>query len=304
MPKRRNASRKAAATLRVPHLPAFPESRRVASLLVVQGSHLDLGRHILCDRPITIGRDEEAELSLNDGSISRQHCCVKRDQETGHYILIDLGSTNGTAVNGYKVDQRYPLTEGDKVFLGASVVRFSFADAVDLAYQTRLAEMVSTDALTGMSTKRQYDAVFEACADRAATTASPLAVLVMDMDGLKQINDTHGHEMGGFVIVEVARIIRAVLEPHGTLCRFGGDEFVACLPDMDHRGALALAEELRGRVEAHSFVHHGTRVEPTLSVGVAAYPEDIDDPGQLFAVADRALYKAKHAGRNKVAGAD
>jgi two-component system, cell cycle response regulator len=272
----------------------------MASLLVVGGAEIDLGRQVLCNRPITIGRDEDLELSLTDGSISRQHCRVERDEETGHYLMVDLGSTNGTAVNGRRVD-RYPLAEGDKIFLGSSVIRFSFSDAVDLEYQSRLSEMVTTDALTGLASKRQYDATFEITADRAASTGTSLAVMVMDMDGLKQVNDTHGHEMGGYAIVEVSNIMRAVLGDHGTLCRFGGDEFVGCFPGLTRARATELAELLRKRVATHNFVRDGVRVEPTLSIGVATYPDDTDNPAQLFAAADRALYRAKRAGRNRVA---
>jgi diguanylate cyclase (GGDEF)-like protein len=296
MPKRRKlVPRRAADTIRVASLDSGQHertARRMASLQVVQGADVDLGRHLLCDRPITIGRDAAVELALNDGSISRKHCRVERDGESGRYVLIDLGSTNGTTVNGTRIGNVVPLAEGDKIFLGASVVRFSYADALDLEFQSRLEDMVTTDPLTGMATTREYDAIYAAILERAAAEGSPVALLVMDMDGLKQINDTYGHEMGGYTIAQVSLIIRDVLEPYGELCRFGGDEFVACLPSVDRPLALRLAEQVRD---------NGVRLSPTLSIGVATYPHDAADGPGLFSAADGALYRAKRAGRNQVA---
>lgn len=300
MPKNRKP-RKLAETLRVTSLPGAEglSSELVGSLLVVQGAEVDLGRHLMCDRPITIGRDERADLTLSDGSISRAHCQVKR-LETGRYVLIDLGSTNGTLINGTRIDGQVPLNPGDKIFLGSSVIRFAYSDQLDHQFHSRLEEMVSIDPLTGMTTKRQYDALYDAMVERATAEETPLVVMVMDMDGLKQINDTHGHEMGGYAISEVAAIIRSVLEEHGHLCRFGGDEFCGCFPNMDRPTAVVLAETVRDRVARHDFERDGTRVEPTISIGVAAYPDDVVNPRQLFTRADQAMYEAKRAGKNQV----
>src|SRR5690606_19447935 len=152
MPKNRKPPRKPAETLRVAsfldpeRLPGEP----TGSLLVVQGAEIDLGRHVMCDHPITIGRDERADLTLSDGSISRAHCAVER-AEGGHYVLIDLGWTNGSALNGERVRDGVRLSPGDKIFLGASVIRFAYSDQLDLQFPSRLEEMVSIDPLTGMS---------------------------------------------------------------------------------------------------------------------------------------------------------
>jgi diguanylate cyclase (GGDEF)-like protein len=273
---------------------------RFASLTVVQGAEADLGLHVRCDRPITLGRDPDVELPLRDGSASRRHCRVERDADTGNYVLRDLGSTNGTQVNGLRVKDAVPLAEGDKVFLGASVVKFSYADDIDTEYQQKLEEMVATDALTGLMSRRRFDAAFDAAAEAARAEGSALSVLVMDMDGLKQINDTHGHDMGGFTISEVAQLIRAVLEGHGETCRYGGDEFVAFLPNHGRTEAMQLAERIRDGVATHVFEKGGVRVHPTISIGVAAAPNDGDEPHTLFRAADSALYRAKAAGKNQV----
>ncbi len=300
MPKRRKETRKGADTQRVPSLESYQSGERVGSLLVVQGAELDLGRHVMVNRPTTIGRDDANGLALSDGSISRRHCRVERDAEANIYVVVDLGSTNGTVVNGRRIEDRYPLREGDKVFLGSSVVKFSYSDWVDLEYQSRVETLVSTDALTGMASRRQYEVTFAAMAERAEAEESLLTVVVMDMDGLKAINDTHGHHMGGYAICEVAKLVREVFEPHGLVCRYGGDEFVACLPDVSRPRGASLAEELRRRVEATPIVKDDVEVWATLSSGLATYPGDCEGPRELFTIADRALYRSKRDGRNRV----
>tara|TARA_R110002096_G_scaffold434832_5_gene658237 strand:- start:39783 stop:40721 length:939 start_codon:yes stop_codon:yes gene_type:complete len=306
MPKKRKPDRTPAATLRVVSMQNEtppPDLRRMGSLLVVQGAEVDLGQHMLCDHPIIIGRDERVDFSLSDGSISRAHCSVERAEDQTGYVLIDLDSTNGTTLNGKQVKGRIALETGDKIFLGSSVLRFAFSDQVDVQYHSRVEELVQTDALTGLDTKRQYDAVFDVVAKQAAREGSQIAVAVMDLDGLKAINDTHGHEMGSFAIREVATLIQECMENYGHLARFGGDEFVCCFPSIDHEVAVELAEELRAAVESHDFSCDGIRVHPTICVGVASYPEHVENPAALFKAADDALYRAKRSGKNRVESA-
>ena len=274
--------------------------RRHASLLVLQGAEIDLGTHVVCDRPVTIGRDADVELPLRDGSISRRHCRVERDEDTSRYILHDLGSTNGTRVNGTRVAGAVPLAEGDKIFLGATVVKFSYADTFDVEFQSRLEAIVATDELTGLISKRRFDGGFAHAVQEAREKATPLAVLVMDMDGLKQINDTHGHDVGGWTISEVARVIRPLFEGQGEVCRFGGDEFMAFLPASDRTAGAVFAERVRDAVATHAFVKDDLRVTPTISIGVAVFPDDGETTDELFRAADRALYRAKGAGKNQV----
>lgn len=302
MPKR-TEQRRAAETIKFSsqHEVDFTRTaRRFASLLVVQGAEADLGRHVVCDRPITLGRDPDVELSLRDGSISRRHCRIERDEETGRYLLSDCGSTNGTRVNGTRVVEPVPLAEGDKIFLGASVVRFSYADGFDVEYHAKLESLVSTDALTGLLSKRRFDVAFQEAVTRARLEGAPLSVLVMDMDGLKQINDTYGHEMGGHAIIEMAQILRSVLEGMGPICRFGGDEFISFLPHHDKASACQTAERICEEVRSHVFEKNGIRVHPTISIGVASLPDDGDTVEELFRRADAALYRAKGAGKNQV----
>jgi diguanylate cyclase (GGDEF)-like protein len=219
------------------------------------------------------------------------------------YVLVDLGSTNGTRVNTHDVSGRYPLAPGDKVYLGASVVAFSLSDAVDLEYQNKVTELVTIDPLTGMFCRRQYDVAIAELVERAETREAALSVMVIDMDGLKQINDRHGHQMGSYAITAVGHVLLKTLDGYGQLYRFGGDEFVGCFFGVGRDPAFVLAETARTAVANHHFENAGAQIKPTLSIGVATYPDDTDEARHLFNLADQALYRAKRAGRNQVSAA-
>jgi diguanylate cyclase (GGDEF)-like protein len=301
MPKRTQSRRRPAKTIPFRADGDYAEiTKRYAALTVVRGAEVDLGAQVLVDGPVTIGREEEIELPLRDGSISRRHCRVVPEPEHDRYLLVDLGSTNGTRLNGARVEAPVALADGDKIFLGSTVVKFGFADQLDARYHAWLESMAATDALTGLPSTRKFDAGYRAALDEARDSGAPLAVLVMDLDGLKQINDAHGHQMGGHVLAEVAALLRQSVGGHGEVCRFGGDEFMAYLPAHDRAAAATVAEAARAAVAAHAFRHEGVDLRTSISIGVAVMPDDGSDPDALFRAADRALYRAKAAGRNTV----
>src|SRR5262245_25374664 len=219
--------------------------KRFASLVVVAGSEADLGHHVLLDQIVVIGRDPDIEMPLADVGISRKHARVYRDEKRARYVVEDLGSTNGTRLNGVRLSKPHVITEGDKITLGTTTLKFSFTDDVDVDFHQKLHKMVSTDDLTGLEAKRRFDASYRLAARAASETRRPLAVLMMDMDGVKPINDTYGHHMGAFAIAEVGRLIDEELRSLGRSCRFGGDEFMAYLPGSTRQAACAVAERIR-----------------------------------------------------------
>jgi diguanylate cyclase (GGDEF)-like protein len=274
--------------------------KRFASLVVVAGSEADLGHHVLLDREVVVGRDPAIEMPLADVGISRKHARIKRDEKRARYVVEDLGSTNGTRLNGVRLSKPHALTEGDKITLGATTLRFSYTDEVDVDFHQKLHQMVSTDDLTGLEAKRRFDASYQLAARSATEMKRPLAVLMMDMDGVKPINDTYGHHMGAYAIGEVGRLIDQEVSQAGRSCRFGGDEFMAFLPGSTRQAACALAERIRKRVEEHKFERDGIVVKPTISIGVAVLPDDAQSCEDLQRRADEALYRAKAQGKNRV----
>jgi diguanylate cyclase (GGDEF)-like protein len=122
-----------------------------------------------------------------------------------------------------------------------------------------------------------------------------------DIDNLKKVNDAHGHLLGEYVVGEIGRIVGELHENEGRQAtRFGGDEYQTILPGLSKGEALEVAEEIRRRVEEHTFEERGARVYPTISLGVATYPEDGETRATLTRAADEAMYRAKRAGGNTV----
>ncbi len=136
---------------------------------------------------------------------------------------------------------------------------------------------------------------------RAARGGHPLSVLLIDVDHFKLVNDTHSHLAGDQVLADLAQLLRDQLRPYDIVGRFGGEEFVATLPDTGGEVAAAAGERLRRRVAEHPFgVGADDVVHVTVSIGVASDRGQITDPTELLAAADSALYRAKAAGRNCV----
>jgi diguanylate cyclase (GGDEF)-like protein len=271
-----------------------------AALIVIQGNEADLGMHCVLDRAVTLGRDLDVELPLRDVGISRRHAMVEKDV-LGRYVVSDLGSTNGTRVNGETLTAPRPLDEGDKVIVGSTVLRFTRGDEADASFREKLVRVISTDHLTGLVAKRRYDAEYHLAVVTARQTGRPLAVLMMDMDGVKTINDTHGHHMGSFAIAETGHILGEVIGLEGPTSRYGGDEFAAYLPGYGKAAGVEVADRARMALLSHRFEKDGLVIRPTISIGVSAFPEDGEDAELLQRKADAALYRAKAAGRNRVA---
>jgi diguanylate cyclase (GGDEF)-like protein len=133
----------------------------------------------------------------------------------------------------------------------------------------------------------------------AKATEASLVVLMMDMDGLKRINDAHGHRMGAQTIRQVGAIIGDEIRGRGEATRFGGDEFCAFLPGAGEGDARVLAERLRVRVEQADFVLDDITVKATISIGIGIIGRSVGEWTVLQEKADRALYRAKLAGRNR-----
>jgi diguanylate cyclase (GGDEF)-like protein len=167
--------------------------------------------------------------------------------------------------------------------------------------RTRLIELIGTDPLTNLQNRRTLETRLRREWRQARRRDSTLAVLMIDVDHFKQINDTHGHATGDVVLQELAEIMRSTARDTDVLARVGGDEFVVVLPDTGRQGAITFAERLRCNVAEHRVQAGDQRLEITISVGVAlAKGSDPFSIEQLLGEADRALYKAKSSGRNRI----
>ena len=270
---------------------------RRGSLLVIAGNPADIGNTLVFSDVAVIGR-EQANLQLKDGLISRRHAIVEK--WGADYVVKDNGSTNGTMVNSAPMSGVHQLTEGDRIHVGDTVIKFTLVDDTEASYLRTMDKMVGTDDLTGLIAKHRFDAALEEALRTARHTGTYLSVMMMDMDRLKQVNDSHGHHMGASTISQVGGQIKDIVTGLGEACRFGGDEFSAFLRGFPLQAALSIAERIRGTVEATNYGPAGLDVRVSISIGVAELPPGVETIKDLIDLADRALYRAKEGGRNIV----
>lgn len=164
-------------------------------------------------------------------------------------------------------------------------------------------EMAITDALTGLYNRRYMESHLATLVEQATGRAKPLAVLVLDIDYFKSVNDTYGHEAGDDVLREFATRVRKSIRGIDLACRLGGEEFVVVMPETDLAVAGLVAERIRRRIAGEPFViDRGARtIDVTLSIGLAALNGPDDSAAKILKRADQALYRAKREGRNRVA---
>jgi len=168
------------------------------------------------------------------------------------------------------------------------------------ATRGQLAELVIRDELTGISNRRHFMATLQREWSLARRHASIGTLLLIDADGFKRINDTHGHLGGDAVLREIAKVIGGSLRQVDLLARFGGEEFIVFLPHTDSFGALDVAERIRSRVQAAQVAWQGVQISVTVSIGVAPIRRELPTLDWMIHEADTALYAAKAAGRNCV----
>lgn len=157
-----------------------------------------------------------------------------------------------------------------------------------------------TDGMTGLWNRRNFDLRIESELSRAIRFAEPFAVVFVELDQMKAVNDSHGHQAGDTVLIELARRLTEAVREVDVVARWGGDEFTLLLPKTGLAGALLLAEKIRSAVGNAPFRIDDSSLPITISVGVAAYPEHGSSGKELVAAADAAMYRAKAGGRNRV----
>ena len=227
-------------------------------------------------------------------------CC---EHHPPSLVTMEIPMMARGEVYGLLVVQRDGDDAADQLRSMAGVAN-ALADAMslslsNLALRERLRTQALRDALTGLYNRRYMEDALERYADQANRSQSPLSIVMIDLDHFKKLNDGHGHAMGDAVLTEVASAILGTIRPCDIACRYGGEELVVILPDCALEEACAKAEILRGRIERLTE-RHGIPI--SASLGVATIPETSKSSDAL-ADADRALYRAKHEGRNRVVAA-
>jgi len=256
--------------------------------------------HKLTHGSHVIGRKETCEVVITDDGISRRHARIRL--EGGLAYIEDLQSRNGTYVNGRRVLAPTPLHDGDKIQVGrTTVLRYALQDALDESFTDSLLSNALRDPLTKLFNKRYLMDRLDSELKFAHRHETAVSILMLDLDHFKRVNDSYGHLAGDAVLAHVSAALVKAVRNEDVVARFGGEEIVIILRSISLELAMMLGERLRRLVESNTLNYEGKPIEVTVSVGVAGFPSThAETVAQLVDAADKALYRAKHAGRNTV----
>ncbi|GEM_PF-1350703 len=283
--------------------PRRDDADLTGTLSVLEGP--DVGAFYVLQRDVsfTMGRSEDCEGSFPHTSVSRRHAVldILFKDERLRARLRDLGSTNGVRVNRRPADEHW-LASGDKLRLGRVLLRFEWMNEEEVAYHKRLAEshrVAQRDPLSGLYTRAFLDDRLPKLIIEADEEFRPLSCILLDLDRFKAINDEFGHLIGDGVIRRVARVAWQTLRRADFAIRYGGEEMLFILPDVNLEGALEIAEQLRESVARDPFSELDAAVRVTASLGVSERGTG-ESAKRWIGRTDQALYDAKRGGRNRV----
>jgi diguanylate cyclase (GGDEF)-like protein len=247
---------------------------------------------------LVLGRDSSCDIVAPDTTVSREHARVEPRGDA--YFVVDLGSTNGTLINGEPIAERM-LHDGDYLQVGGCIYRFLSASNVEAEYHEEIYRLTILDGLTGIFNKRYLLECLDRELARSARYGRPLAALLIDIDHFKRVNDQLGHLAGDRLLRQVADCIKATVRQEEVFARYGGEEFVLVLPEADLAAAVRVAERICQEVAACPLEYQGETHRVTVSVGVAVTEgHQPITAGALLQRADDRLYEAKRSGRNCV----
>ncbi len=255
------------------------------------------GMRVLAVRENIIGRQPGVDILVRDPRVSRQHCKIVLTGAGPK--IVDLDSRNGTFVNDVQITETY-LKDGDLIRVGDTVFRIRYVDRVELERQNELYRRATRDSLTDLHNRHYLLERLNEELARARRHGFEVSFLMIDVDHFKLINDRLGHSAGDRALAIVAGILRDNVRGEDTVARYGGEEFAVLAPFAGIEGARNLGERLRGLVERNEWSKGEGRLPLTVSIGTATFPYDADAALDLIHKSDIALYRAKHAGRNRV----
>lgn len=273
------------------------------SYLIVVDGGLPGTMFQLRETGLSVGRNTENSIQLVDSTVSRRHAQFSVDIN-GHVGLTDLDSSNGTFLNGQRLSPQSPVwvRNGDRVRIGASIVlKYMRLDPRDEKFQRELFERMVRDSLTGLFNRGYFLQQLEPLDGRSREAGLGLAVLFIDVDHFKKVNDTYGHDAGDRVLKEVAHLLRESARPDDLVARYGGEEFVVAIPVASTELARDRAERIRRAIANRPIRVRNREIHVTASLGVG-YGRSCGtrNPQSLITTADDALYQAKRDGRNRV----
>jgi diguanylate cyclase (GGDEF)-like protein len=282
----------------MPERPVSLASRNACLIHIYPTGPTMGARYTIGDRPIVIGRANDCDIRINDHSVSRRHARIQPGAD-GFYA-VDLQSTNGTYINDIPASM-YKLKDGDYVRVGNCIYRFLMGGNVETEYHEEIYRLTIIDGLTEIHNKRYFLEFLDRELARSSRHNRPLALIMLDIDHFRNINNQYGHLGGDYTLREIAVRIKGNIRKEELFARYGGEEFALVLPETSLEGALTVAERVLSVINQTAFVFEEKSFQVTVSAGVVMTQGEAEiSPLELIRRADEKLYQAKNDGRNRV----
>jgi diguanylate cyclase (GGDEF)-like protein len=253
------------------------------------------------DKEFTIGRAPENDVCIRDQSVSQRHARIVLTPEGAVYVQ-DLGSTNGTYVNGEKV-VRHTLWDGDRVHIGPNhVLKFCYQTGAAPEAAGSGEAAATRDTLTGVYTRQYALNRIDKSFIRAKMKHQDLALLMFDVDGFEEIVEMHGPDAGDMVLCEIAKIVGSVLRREDVFARYSDHTFAVLLRHLAEAAVVVLAQRIGRVVKNHHFLHEGRKIRVTVSIGIGSLTRNMKNAMDLIGDVQAFLDKARRAGRDTING--
>ena len=277
-------------------LTALNSDRTYACLIQYSGTNLGR-RYVLGSKQMIIGRADNADIIINEKSISRQH--ARCSLNGPNLEIVDLNSSNGTFVNDVKIKTKHILVDGDIVRIGKILLKYFAINNIEKSFHDKIYQMATIDAGTQIFNKKYVLESLEKYFNYSKSNNKTLSCIFFDLDHFKKVNDTYGHDAGDYILKESAKLVGKCIRKEDIFGRIGGEEFVIVLPATDAKTAYDLAERIRKKISKHPFKHGKQKINQTISLGISQMRGSMSSSKDLLVDADKKLYKAKANGRNR-----
>ena len=266
--------------------------------LRIQSPENEIYRLRISNGFIILGRGHSCDLTLDDEMISREHCRIWLD-DSGNINVLDLESTNGSKIDDKKISQEI-LHPHNRLKIGKHVIKIEYKDTEEIRQEELLQSAATTDPLTGISNRKWFEERVNQIIQAAAESDQSIAIVMVDIDHFKKVNDIYGHQTGDVVIKGVAEILNTCKRQQDLLARYGGEEFIVCLPDSNPENTMLFCERVRREISNTSFRFGKEQIKVTASLGGFANTiSQSNNLQEMTALADKALYHSKKSGRDR-----
>jgi two-component system, cell cycle response regulator len=267
---------------------------------LVMYSQRNMGKRLdLSEAQLTVGRSPNADIVVDDRRVSKIHCTLQYRENAIH--IQDNDSTNGTFLNGERITNT-SITGSALLQIGGTVMKLEFKNKAEVDYEDELLRKATTDALTGIANRHYFMTRAREEIAFARRTNILLGLAMLDIDFFKQTNDTYGHQAGDYVLNQFACLVNKRIRNEDIFGRYGGEEFVILMRgELEPPGAKTFCERVRAVVEQFDFRFNETHMPITVSIGLCLRRGgEVQTLDEFINAADKALYRAKSEGRNRV----